>query len=287
MAIVLECRDLSFSHKQVPVLDHVSFKVHAGRFCAILGRNGSGKTTLLHCLNKIIPPDSGKILVFGQNIADLGQHQIAQQISLVPQEHLDIFPYRVIEVVVMGRAPFLRLSQRPGPSDYQMAHDALDFLNAGSLALKNFNQISGGERQICLLARAITQTKHLMLLDEPTNHLDFNNQYHLLSAIKSLCHSKGISIVATLHDPNMAALFADDLIMVKDNTIMEQGPARQVMTQKNISALYEIPLGTVKINEQKNLFFPESILAGPTLTDTILNGPPEPMDRQETQKKEK
>jgi len=276
MAIVLECRDLSFSYRQVPVLDHISFKVHAGRFCAILGRNGSGKTTLLHCLNKIIPLDSGKVLIFGKNITDLNQNQIARQISLVPQEHLDIFPYRVIDVVVMGRAPFLRLSQRPGPADYKIAHDALNFLNAGSLALKNFNQISGGERQMCLLARAVTQTKHLMLLDEPTNHLDFNNQYHLLSAIKSLCRSKGISIVATLHDPNMAALFADDLIMVKDNTLMEQGPARQVMTQKNISALYEIPLGTVKINEQKKLFFPES----------VLKGPPEPMDPNQRTKEE-
>jgi iron complex transport system ATP-binding protein len=263
MAVILECQDLRFTYRQVPVLDHISFKVQSGRFCAILGRNGSGKTTLLHCLNNILTPDSGKVLVHGQDIADMGQNQIAQQISLVPQEHLDIFPYRVIDVVVMGRAPFLRLSQRPGPSDFKMAHEALDFLNAGSLAVKNFNQISGGERQICLLARAITQTKHLMLLDEPTNHLDFNNQYHLLSAIKSLCRSKGISIVATLHDPNMAAMFADDLIMVKNNTIMEQGTAGETMTKKNISALYDIPLGIVKINEQKKLFFPENILSEP------------------------
>jgi iron complex transport system ATP-binding protein len=263
MAVTLECCDLHFSYRQVPVLDRVSFKVHSGRFCAILGRNGSGKTTLLHCLNNILSPDSGKVLVHGQDIADMGQQQIARQISLVPQEHLDIFPYRVIDVVVMGRAPFLRMSQRPGPLDYEMAREALAFLNAGSLALKNFNEISGGERQMCLLARAITQTKHLMLLDEPTNHLDFNNQYHLLSAIKSLCRSKGISIVATLHDPNMAALFADDLIMVKNNTIMEQGAAAEAMTQENISALYDIPLGLVKINEQKKLFFPESILTGP------------------------
>jgi iron complex transport system ATP-binding protein len=190
MAVVLECRKLGFCYRQVPVLEKISFKVYSGRFCAILGRNGSGKTTLLHCLNNILSPDAGTVLVHGQEITAMGQNQIAQQISLVPQERLDIFPYRVIDVVVMGRAPFLRLSQRPGASDYAMAHAALNFLNAGSLALKNFNQISGGERQMCLLARAITQTRHLMLLDEPTNHLDFNNQYHLLSAIKSLCRSK-------------------------------------------------------------------------------------------------
>jgi len=262
MAVSLECQDLGFSYQDHPVLDHISFKIHSGRFCAILGRNGSGKTTLLHCLNNILSPDAGKILVHGKDILTMDQKQIAQQISLVPQEHLDIFPYRVIDVVVMGRAPFLGLSQRPGRSDYKMAKDALNFLNAGTLALKNFNRISGGERQMSLLARALTQTTGVMLLDEPTNHLDFNNQYHLLSAMKSLCRSRKISIVASMHDPNMAALFADDLILIKEGKIMAQGDTNEVMTQKNISNLYDTPLGQVKINNHKKLFFPKTVLNG-------------------------
>jgi len=262
MAVNLECCDLSYTYQEHPVLKQISFKIHSGRFCAILGRNGSGKTTLLHCLNNILSPDTGKILIHGQDILTMGQKHIAQQISLVPQEHLDIFPYRVIEVVVMGRAPFLGMSQRPGKSDYKIAHGALNFLNAGALAPKNFNQISGGERQMCLLARAVTQATSIMLLDEPTNHLDFNNQYHLLAAIKSLCHSRDISIMASMHDPNMAALFADDLILVKNGEIMARGSAKTIMTQNNISELYDTRLGQIKIHGHKKLFFPKTILDG-------------------------
>jgi len=271
MAVTLECRKLGFSFQEHTVLNHVSFKIQSGRFTAILGRNGSGKTTLLHCLNNILTPDTGKVLVQGRDIQTMEQNEIAKQISLVPQEHLDMFPYRVIDVVVMGRAPFLGLSQRPGKSDYKMARESLELLNAGGLAKKNFNRLSGGERQISLLARALTQTTSLMLLDEPTNHLDFNNQYHLLSAIKSLCRTRGISIVATLHDPNMAALFADDLILVKGGGIMAQGAARDVMTPDNISILYDTPLGHIGINGQKKLFFPKSVLNGSILNNPVLN----------------
>ncbi|MCP4719302.1 MAG: ABC transporter ATP-binding protein [Desulfobacteraceae bacterium] len=277
MAVSLECRDLRFTYQDNPVLNHITFKVHSGRFCAILGRNGSGKTTLLHCLNNILSPDAGKVLVHGRDILTMDQKQIAQQISLVPQEHLDIFPYRVIDVVVMGRAPFLGMSQRPGKPDYKMAKDALNFLNAGTLALKNFNRISGGERQMTLLARALAQTTCVMLLDEPTNHLDFNNQYHLLAAMKSLCRTKNISIVASMHDPNMAALFADDLILIKEGCIMAKGSVNEVMTQKNISNLYDTQLGQVKINNHKKLFFPE----------TVLTGTMDTMELEKERKKEK
>jgi iron complex transport system ATP-binding protein len=260
MAVGLECRQLCFAYHDLQVLNHLSFCVRPGRFCAVLGRNGSGKTTLIHCLNRILTPDSGSILVHGRDIFLLSQNQVARQISLVPQEHLDIFPYRVLEVVVMGRAPFLKVSQRPGPSDYDRAQKALDSLNAGDLASKNFNRISGGERQIVLLARALTQASRIMLLDEPTNHLDFNNQYHLLSSVKSLCRSKGLCILASMHDPNMAALFADDVVMIKNGGIMAQGPVRQVMTKYNISALYDTAIGYIKLNHHKKMFFPENIL---------------------------
>ncbi|MBU0969717.1 MAG: ABC transporter ATP-binding protein [Proteobacteria bacterium] len=267
MAVTLECRDLGFTYQNLPVLDGISVQIHSGRFCAILGRNGSGKTTLLHCLNRILSPDTGKIWVHDQDIQAMDPKKIAQQISLVPQEHLDFFPYRVLDVVVMGRAPYLRMVQRPDRSDYQLARKALCFLNADYLAPKNFNRISGGERQMCLLARAVTQGAGIMLLDEPTNHLDFNNQYHLLTAMKSLCRSKNISIVATLHDPNMAALFADDLILIKKGGILAQGPVGEVMTQTLVSALYETPLGQVSIHGHKKLFFPQTVLTG--LTDRI------------------
>ena len=261
MDIILECKSLNFSHGPVKILDQVSFTVGRGRFCGVLGRNGSGKTTLLHCLNGINPPPPHAVFLSGKDITRMSQRQIARHISLVPQEHMDMFPFKVIDVVVMGRAPFLSLAALPGKGDYKRAEEALAALNAQDLADKNFNRISGGERRIALLARAMTQTTEIMLLDEPTNHLDFNNQYHLLAAIKDQCNQRGVSIIASMHDPNMAALFADDIVMVKRGRIMDQGPADKIMTPQNISRLYDTPVEQTRApGYPKPLFFPEYTL---------------------------
>lgn len=260
MALTLECRNLYFSYGEKKILQDISLQVHAGTFCAVLGRNGSGKTTLIHCLNGILTPVSGQILIYNKALMSFSRNNIARQISLVPQEHLDIFPYKVIDVIVMGRAPFLKACASPDNHDYKIAINALKELNAQGLADENFNRISGGERQIVLLARALAQATKIMLLDEPTNHLDFNNQYHLLSAIKHFCRTKGLSIVASMHDPNMAAIFADDVIMIKNGEIMVQGSTRSVMTQENISKLYDTDTSEIQINATKKFFLPNYIL---------------------------
>jgi iron complex transport system ATP-binding protein len=205
-------------------------------------------------------PESGVIKVCGTDIHTLSQNRVAQLISLVPQEQMDIFPYAVLDVVVMGRAPYLTLAQRPSQSDYCLAAQALDRLNAGYLAPRNFNRISGGERQISLLARALVQAGHLMLLDEPTNHLDFNNQYHLLGTIKTLCREKGISMIASMHDPNLAAFFADAVVMIKNGEILARGNARDVMTAENISTLYDTDTSGIRLTENCRLFFPDHLL---------------------------
>ncbi len=258
--MILECCALCFSYNGHKVLNDISFKTQQGSFCAILGRNGSGKTTLIHCLNKILTPASGQILLHGRDITSFSRSDIARQISLVPQEHLDIFPYKVIDVIIMGRAPFLKIAESPGENDYEIGINALKELNIEHLANKNFNRISGGERQITLLARALAQTTKIMLLDEPTNHLDFNNQYHLLSSIKKLCESKGLNIIASMHDPNMAAVFADNVIMIKNGKIMVQGGAQSVMNQENISKLYDTDASEIFINTTKKFFLPSYII---------------------------
>jgi len=260
MALILECRSLGFSYADKQILHDISFKVNGGAFYAVLGRNGSGKTTLIHCLNKILTPVSGQILIQEQDLMSLSRSEIARMISLLPQEHIDIFPYSVLDVVVMGRAPFLKVAAGPGTEDYQIAANALRELNAYKLADKNFNRISGGERQIVLLARSLAQATQVMLLDEPTNHLDFNNQYHLLATIKQLCHTKKISIIASMHDPNMAAMFADAVIMIKKGEVMVKGSANAVMTKENISELYETDTGEIRVNANKNMFLPNHIL---------------------------
>ncbi|MCP4671566.1 MAG: ABC transporter ATP-binding protein, partial [Desulfobacula sp.] len=211
----------------------------------------------LHCLNGVLKPLSGKIFINSCDIASLSQNTIAKQISLVPQEHIEIFPFKVIDVVVMGRTPFIGMTKTPGKLDYKCAMEALQNLNAQNLAKKNFNRISGGERQIVLLAMALAQASKIMLLDEPTNHLDFNNQYLLLGRIKNLCKTNNLSVVASMHDPNMAMFFADKVIMIKNNHIIAQGPACKVMTNANISELYDTKTIQIKIDDKKSFFLPE------------------------------
>jgi len=260
MAVRLESRSLSFGYGKKKVIEKISFTAEAGTFSAILGRNGSGKTTLLHTLNRINLPCSGEVFINGKATTAMDRKEIARQISLVAQEHSDIFPFRVVDLVVMGRAPFLGTTSRPGHKEYTLAMDVLRTLKADHLATKNFNTISGGERQIALLAAALAQTTQVMLLDEPTNHLDFNNQYHLLSTIKTLCRRENLCVVASMHDPNMAMLFADQVLMIQKGTIVNQGKAADIMTKENIDRLYQLNTSAIDISREKRLFLPTSVL---------------------------
>jgi len=264
MDLVLECCSLGFRYGQRSILEGLSFKVEPGFFYALLGKNGSGKTTLLHCLNKILKPTTGTVKVMGRNLAELSQGEIARNISFVPQEHMDIFPFRVIDVVIMGRAPFLGMTQIPGEKERKLALEALRLLGFEHLAGSNFNRISGGERQIAILAMALVQAGRVMLLDEPTNHLDFHNQYHLLSKIKELCKTRQISVVASMHDPNMAMLFADRIIMLKHGRLIAQGGLEQTMTMANLDLLYDTRTVAVSSFNPVRFFLPESAMTAIT-----------------------
>ena len=262
MGVILKCQALGFKYGKTRILEDINFEVESGLFYAILGKNGSGKTTLLHCLNGILQPNCGNIEIEQQDITTMSRKQVAQRISLVPQEHLDIFPFTVLDVVVMGRAPFLKMTQTPSDNDYRLGMEALKILASENLADCNFNRISGGERQIALLASALVQTSKIMLLDEPTNHLDFNNQYRLLSKIKELCRSRKTSVIATMHDPNMAMLYADRVIMIKNGRIVVEGRTEEIMTTTNINTLYETRTIEISTLGNKNFFLPESAVTG-------------------------
>ena len=271
MDVALECTSLGFMYGRTQILHDISFTIQPKLFYAILGQNGSGKTTLLHCLNGILKPNIGTVEIEGQNITTMSPKEVARYVSLVPQEHLDVFPFKVLDVVVMGRAPFLGMTETPGENDYKLAMDALKMLACEHLADCNFNCISGGERQIVLLAISLVQTSKIMLLDEPTNHLDFNNQYRLLLKIKELCQIRQTSVIATMHDPNMATLFADRVIMVENGRIIAHGKAEEIMTTTNLNTLYgtkTVEVGNIgndsgngSCNGKKHFFLPESAVA--------------------------
>ena len=260
MAVALECRNLFFFHGKIPILKGISLSMKSGTFTAILGRNGSGKTTLLHCLNGIRKTASGTVHIKGINLRTLSRKQVARHISLVVQENPEVFPFTVLDVVVMGRAPFLGATQVPGPEDYELAMKALKILDVEHLAVANFNRISGGERQMALLACALVQTSDIMLLDEPTNHLDFKNQYLLLNRIRQLCLQSNTAVVAAMHDPNMAMLFADEVILLKDGVVFGAGPVKTVMTKTNMDRLYETDTTALPFDRDGQFFIPTDAL---------------------------
>jgi len=255
----LKCLDVSFSYGVREVLSEITFEVDQGLFCALLGRNGSGKTTLLYCLNGLLKPTDGCIKVEGLDVCRANRKAVARKISLVPQEHIEIFPFSVLDVVVMGRTAYLGFAQRPGKADYDAAHEILDLLKASDLANRSFNQISGGERQIALLARALLQSSSTLLLDEPTNHLDFKNQYVFLHRIKDFCTKRGTRVIAAMHDPNLARFFADRIVMIKDGRVLNAGPTSEVMTEANVSRLYETETRQFDLSLGKQIFLPELV----------------------------
>jgi iron complex transport system ATP-binding protein len=252
----LVCRNLHFSYNGNAILTAVDLEVQKGEFCVLLGRNGSGKTTLIYCLAGLLRPREGSVAIDGLDLATASRAEVARHVSLVPQEHSDIFPFRVLDVVVMGRTARLGFTQRPRPDDYLAARRVLAELEAEPLAERNFNRISGGERRIALLARAILQAEGTLFLDEPTNHLDFNNKYRLLAKIKDRCRQKGTRVVTSLHDPNLAARFADTVVMLTGGRVMASGDVHTVMTAPMISRLYQTPTRRVEAEGGDVIFVP-------------------------------
>lgn len=257
----LSCHSLNYYYGPHHALKNIDFEIKDACFCALLGRNGSGKTTLLHCMNGILKPSSGSLVLDGMDMTRATAREIARQVSMVPQERTEMFPFNVLDVVVMGRTPFLKMYQSPSDLDYAMAKKALAMLGARKLAPRNFNRISGGERQLALVARALVQDPTTLLLDEPTNHLDFKNQYLLLERIKALCRERKTRVVTSMHDPNMATLFADWVVLLKYGRIVAQGPTREIMTETNLSDLYETELRKINIGTDRPVFLPASVTA--------------------------
>ena len=254
---MLVCEHLSMAYDHhAPVLHDISFTAEEGKLYVMLGPNGSGKTTLLHCLNRLLIPTKGRITINGISVSDFSQQQLAQKISLIPQERSDTFPFSVLDIVVMGRTPFLHFAQQPKKEDYDLAFSTLDTLEISYLAHRNFNRISGGERQLVLLARALVQDTDILLLDEPTNHLDFAHQHQLMRQIKILCQKRNLLAIATMHNPNLASRFADNVLLLREGRLLAQGLVCDIMTAERLGELYDIDAVLVHAHDQSRIFLP-------------------------------
>ncbi len=223
------------------VLKDISFTLNGPETLAILGPNGMGKSTLLSCLAGQVIPDGGRILHDGTNIRRLSPREFASRVAYIPQNHTPTFPFSVLDIVLMGRTSRIGYWATPGPGDYRIAGECLDFLGIGHLRAKAYTELSGGERQMVMIASALAQEAGLLLLDEPTAHLDFGNQQRFLQLVGRL-KQKGIAVIMTTHFPEHALAAADCTAVLEDGYLSNLGPSAAVVNSENMSRLYRIPM---------------------------------------------
>ncbi len=225
----LAVEHLSAGYDKVPVLENISLSVEQGNICALMGRNGSGKTTMLRCINAILKPFQGRVVAQGKEIGHLSRVEIARLISLVPQGIQTAFSFSCLEMILMGSATRIRAWSAPSRKEIQRALEILGEVGIQALAQRPFNQLSGGERQLVMLSRALFQDAPIMLLDEPNSHLDFSNQHRMMALMREMVKKRGLAALITLHDPNLALYYCDRIVMLKDGRIVAHGPAGEVM----------------------------------------------------------
>lgn len=240
MSVKLSIKNASFGYNDNDfVWKDINIDVREGECLCLLGPNGCGKTTLLNCINGTYYLKEGSIFVNNRNIKELSIIQLAKTIGIVFQEHSAPFPYTSLEVVRMGRTPHLGLFETPTKEDTKLALSIMEELGIAHLAGKSYTHISGGERQLVLIARTLCQQPEIILFDEPTSHLDFKNQAMVLRTIKSLS-KKGMTIVMTSHFPNHVWDIGTRVAMMGYGEIVVQGPVEEVMTEQNLSKTYGV-----------------------------------------------
>lgn len=240
MTIRIEADKIGFSYSEdraATVFHDVSFSVKTGDIFCLLGPNGTGKSTLLKCMCGILRTQQGRMLLDGKILLSFKLHEIAQRIGYVPQGLTSAFPFRIKDIVVMGRAPHLSILASPSSKDMEIALEAMRTVGILHLASRPCNSVSGGEWQLTLIARALVQQPQILLLDEPTSHLDLGNQMKILQVIKDLV-ARGMTIVMASHSPDHAFLVANLVAILNNGSIAQIGTPDEVITESNLRMAY-------------------------------------------------
>lgn len=233
-------KNLSFSFGVAPILKQVNLQIETGKFYAVLGPNGSGKTTLLRTIAKLLEVKPDTIFINDQDIDHIRQKNLAKELAVVPQNTEVQFDFSVLDLVLMGRAPYLGRFATEGKADLELAREAMELTGTWELRDRTIQTLSGGERQRVIIARAITQNTGIILLDEPVSHLDLYHQIEILKQLKTLNRNKGVTVLAVFHDPNLAAAFSDYLIFMKQGKVHSIGAPEDILTQELIKEIYGV-----------------------------------------------
>jgi iron complex transport system ATP-binding protein len=251
----LEARALAFGYPDKPVGRGVDLTVGPGDVLCLLGPNGAGKTTLFKTLLGLLPPQGGNIRIGGTPLERLSRRDIAQRIAYIPQAHTPPFPFAVRDVVLMGRTARLGPFESPGRSDREAAERALDLLGIAELADADYTRISGGQRQLALIARALAQETPLLVMDEPTASLDFGNQALVLREIRRLL-GKGFGIVLSTHDPDHAFACATRVALLHDGGVLATGAPTNVLTPDHMQRMYGVAVTIERLADGRTVCAP-------------------------------
>lgn len=254
-APLFEAKNISFSYGDEEIFSDISFSIEKGDVLCVLGPNGTGKTTMIKCLNGLHEINDGEILINGENIKKLSFSEISRFIGYIPQNHIPSFPFKVLDVVLMGRAPYLNLTDSPRKEDKEIAISSLKTLGIYDLKDKEYTNLSGGERQLVFLARVLCQQPDILILDEPTSHLDFGNQIKLLEIIDKLSQS-GLSIIMSSHFPDHAFLSSTKVAIMKDKRFIDFGSPEDVVTEENLRKAYSIDVKLIELDDKRKVCVP-------------------------------
>ena len=242
---MIEAKGICFHYKNCPVvLQNVDFQAEDGHFLAILGNNGAGKSTLLKCMNGILKPDAGSLLLDGEDLLTMPRRQVAQRVAFVAQTVAST-QMTVHDMVMLGRRPYMGWSF--SREDHDIVHAAMERLGLMDMRGRFLNQLSGGERQKVMLARALAQQPRLLLLDEPTSALDIRNQYQVLKIVGELCRTEGLTAVVVIHDLTLALRFCDRFLLMRDGQVYRCG-GLEVLDKTALREVYGVDAEPVVVN---------------------------------------
>ncbi len=234
----LQIQQVYFSYLDGLVLHNINLSIKDGEMVGLLGPNGSGKTTLIKLASGVLKPNQGEIKLDGSSLGRLSRKVIARSVAVVPQQFNIPFAFTTTEVVMLGRTPFFRVFAGESEVDKQFVYNALELVGISELKERRFDELSGGERQKVILAMALAQQPKLLLLDEPTVHLDITHQVEILGLVRRLNFERGLTVIAAMHDLNLASLYFNRLILLKEGKVSADGTPAQVLTEDGIREVF-------------------------------------------------
>jgi iron complex transport system ATP-binding protein len=242
---MLRIRSISVSYGETEILHQVSLAVNAGEVVSLIGPNGAGKTTMMRAISGVIPVKSGSVHIGDKDLSVTPVSERAKLLAVVPQARKLTPEYTVQQVVMMGRTPYLGWLGNPSPGDADKANWAIDRTRISGLADRRVDELSGGEQQLVLVARALAQDAPVILLDEPTAHLDLRHQATILNLVHSLARERGLAVLMSLHDLNLVSIFSDRIALLDNGNILAIGLPNEVINQQQLSKVYQVPLDII------------------------------------------